>query len=1303
MKKLIQMIFARFLTLCVLFFAQTFASWATDTDSGITITTSEIPASTIQFHLAPGTYTIDWGDNTVETIQHDVWLVEHTYQTSGEREIKISGQQDISAIPSDHDSVQYPAIKLCASGYLSDYIIAVEGRLKDIFPVSYDYMFGSAFASCSNLKTISSELFKGITTPAPYMFSYTFNSAGIEEIPADLFQDLRYDGTAGDAEGLFTRTFANTPITQIESGLFDGITHGAMLMFEQTFENCDNLTDIAPDLFQTITTTDQQMFSYTFSECDALVEIPGELFSSQTTPAPGLFQNTFSFCNNLKTIHASLFNRVRGADDEIDAKYNAEKYDTNQGIHGDRGLFYETFHGCTSLEAIPDGLFASLTGGAEYMFDQTFEDCDSLTTIPKGLFDGITEPAKSMFASTFEYCDNLESFQDGVFKNLENEKTQPYMFDWTFNGCSKLKGWMPEGATYERGWIPADMFGQLNATDYATNAMRSVFADTDIEEDRCPDGWYRKFSDFDIYWDGHISCKQIVEEPKFIIHTTEMTSDDYFEFVIMTNGEYYIDWGDGTGDSYKIEDNSVLVVSHEYASATEPTKFEIKMWGQSTEEYDDRPVIYFSGHNYSDYVAYAPTACDYIESVEGSLGAIFPGNTPYMFQNTFNGCENLTKIPGTLFDGVTGAADYMFDSTFADCTSVTEIGSGLFAGVSGGAENMFDSTFAYCSALTSIPGDLFGENIDAAAYMFQGTFSDCTSLTEIGSGLFAGVSGGAENMFGSTFAYCSALPSIPGDLFGENMDAATGMFYDTFYDCENLTTIGDGLFDGVHGSAELLYNETFAGTGITSVPDGLFNGVDGGAPGMFAATFKECENLTDLPDNLFTNLEITDDATEMFYETFMYCTALEEIPSTLFSGVEYNGSSSTEFLFQNTFGNCESLKSIPAGLFSKITSPAPYMFDSTFIDCVSLESLPNGLFKNIVGTPAENMFQATFSGCINLEGWKPDGTDYNPGWVPADMFAGLSSTGYSPGPMTDVFYDTKIAESCPENWYKYITGFESDWGDYVSCAPCPAGTSSPAGSVSIDACKTNFTPEFTIKTTNMVDDTEFRFTISAAGTYTIDWGDNSGLESVTIDEPTDTHVSHTYETGGVYTIGISGDATEYRENIGDTTYAAIDFSGHTYEQNTAYNYIAELGGSLGAIFPGNSTRMFMHTFDGSLNLTTIPKTLFDGVTGATEYMFAYTFNKCTNLNNIPPNLFSGVSGSAPRMFEATFMGCTSLNTIDVGLFNSVTGAADYLFNATFSGTSLVTIPGDLFKNISGAAEGLFNGTFSGCVDRKAHV
>ena len=257
---------------------------------------------------------------------------------------------------------------------------------------------------------------------------------------------------------------------------------------------------------------------------------------------------------------------------------------------------------------------------------------------------------------------------------------------------------------------------------------------------------------------------------------------------------------------------------------------------------------------------------------------------------------------------------------------------------------------------------------------------------------------------------------------------------------------------------------------------------------------------------------------------------------------------------------------------------------------------------------------------------------------------------------------------------------------------------------------------FSLTTTSMAANDTFKWTMSATGNFVVDCGDGGVLSGDGVSDNTitrsNTDVAQytcTYPTGGTHTIQFGGLATGYNStSVENAFYAPIGFS-NAYLNNTPAK-IASISGSLGVIFPTIGTGdtlatqpRFIQTFLGCGGLTSIPSTLFTGISGApARSMFYGTFSSCSGLTSIPENLFAGISGApAPYMFAHTFHGCSGLSgSIPANLFARISGApAEGMFTSTFEGCSGLSgaIPANLFAGISGApAEGMFQFTFDGC-------
>ncbi len=231
------------------------------------IKTSETNSFTINI-AAKGTFTIDWGDGTVETYNQtsSTKSYSHKYDDSGPQTIRLAGQA------TEYYSSYDPAtISFSSKGIISEII----GSLGKIFPTLADGSqpsFYQTFYYASNITRLPKKLFSGITgKPISYMFYQTFyNMSSLTEIPENLFGGL--DGAPGSS--MFYQTFYNcSSVKSLPNKLF-GNLHGtpAMYMFSGTFYNCTGLTGEIPLGFfgDYENNIKSYMFQQTFYNCSGL-------------------------------------------------------------------------------------------------------------------------------------------------------------------------------------------------------------------------------------------------------------------------------------------------------------------------------------------------------------------------------------------------------------------------------------------------------------------------------------------------------------------------------------------------------------------------------------------------------------------------------------------------------------------------------------------------------------------------------------------------------------------------------------------------------------------------------------------------------------------------------------------------------------------------------------------------------------------------------------------------------------------------------------------------------------------------
>ena len=511
-------------------------------------------------------------------------------------------------------------------------------------------------------------------------------------------------------------------------------------------------------------------------------------------------------------------------------------------------------------------------------------------------------------------------------------------------------------------------------------------------------------------------------------------------------------------------------------------------------------------------------------------------------------------------------------------------------------------------------------------------------------------------------------------------------FYQTFKNATNLASIPAGLFAGITGNtnASNMFRETFLGcTSLSTIPAGLFTGVTTSATDMFRGTFQGCTSLTSIPVDLFSGM--TTATSGLFQATFKGATHLAGyIPPTTFAGLIANSSPTDTNMWTETFTNTNVATVCPTGL-----DEYPSGYESVWSPRVSCYvACPDD-------PPANSTWQVINNTCV----WLCDA-----GYYSADSTSCTAvDTGYYSGdgdntqtactnkPANSHYTGSAITDNCP---WQCDTGYGSDAG---TCRACTASEFLTNGGICVNT-------KFTVTTTNSTSEFKF-FMWEPTGTFYVDWGDGT-VDTITRASSTGNTYSHDYATTGSYTIKFGGVATGYDGNWAHT---AISFYGQT---GGTQDKIASVSGSLAALFPtpnDSALPFFRETFRGATNLTTVPDTLFDGLTRTQGHMFYHTFDG-SGLTTIPSDLFSDVHSLGVGMFEYTFANCTSLSAIPSGLFDDMTdsGAVDNMFEGTFTGcTSLTTIPVGLFDDViasssnwtrlsSTSTGGVFRDTFSGC-------
>ena len=197
----------------------------------------------------------------------------------------------------------------------------------------------------------------------------------------------------------------------------------------------------------------------------------------------------------------------------------------------------------------------------------------------------------------------------------------------------------------------------------------------------------------------------------------------------------------------------------------------------------------------------------------------------------------------------------------------------------------------------------------------------------------------------------------------------------------------------------------------------------------------------------------------------------------------------------------------------------------------------------------------------------------------------------------------------------------------------------------------NFETKFQITTETFSSKQKTYFYLNALGTFYIDWGDGSAVETISNTNSPSSAFTHSFPSGGPYTVRFGGRATGYPTATSSLSSSSIAFyAGRGNSKQELANHITSISGSLGALFP---------TING------------------VQPSFNRTFYAASKLNcEIPTGLFDGISGQmGPYMFNSMFMNASRLHgTIPYNIFANMTPATN-MTNAMqymFSGTGLST-------------------------------
>ena len=185
---------------------------------------------------------------------------------------------------------------------------------------------------------------------------------------------------------------------------------------------------------------------------------------------------------------------------------------------------------------------------------------------------------------------------------------------------------------------------------------------------------------------------------------------------------------------------------------------------------------------------------------------------------------------------------------------------------------------------------------------------------------------------------------------------------------------------------------------------------------------------------------------------------------------------------------------------------------------------------------------------------------------------------------------------------------------------------------------------------------------SLTPTITVDWGDSSGITTIT--SATSLSRKHTYSTTGTYSITIRGFLPSFTVNnsslirsyitsivqFGTVGFRKLDFYGCT--NLTSIPSSSSMSGAGG--YTGLSTVIDFSFFAASTGLTAIPTDLFQYAVDALVFTSAFQFSKITSIS---ANIFQ--YNTKVTSFSSTFLACTLLTSVVSTLFDTNTAVTDF--------------------------------------------
>jgi hypothetical protein len=332
---------------------------------------------------------------------------------------------------------------------------------------------------------------------------------------------------------------------------------------------------------------------------------------------------------------------------------------------------------------------------------------------------------------------------------------------------------------------------------------------------------------------------------------------------LMSTGSYYVDWGDGTNNTY----GSGVKAEHTY----EPSNISsaVTSRGYKTALITITPVT--SGASFTSFVISNHTNQ---QGVSPKKYIDIIANTTYSGANITVGGTGpaLKMVERILFNSNFRLSNVGFQS----CNALQVLPSQL---VFNATPTYYISTFADCFELEYIPPLVnFNLSVSSPTLTITSTFQNCYKLKEIPYFVIP------DNItFNATFQNCYSITTLPPLNF-----KISGQVVSPFQNCINLKDTGEAVFDFTNCTS---VNNMFQGCYMLEKSPS-FSTITTTCTSM-VSTWQDCRNMTEIPPIGDTSSVTT------FQNAFNGCVALTKVVNT---GINISSAVTLNNMFSGCLG-----------------------------------------------------------------------------------------------------------------------------------------------------------------------------------------------------------------------------------------------------------------------------------------------------------------------------------------------------------------------------------------------------------------